>query len=172
MRFFAEILEVYSDLDENMIITRSEDTAALPLVQKEFTENYETVALYDLTPIETGSLTVPAFHVLAKTYAGGQVLLTSDAQTVKVLAAKKQSVSGSESGYYASVLGGSAEDGDIAEGSAALAEDNLSSMMKSAEIETSTPEEIAVSIKGFQCSRELEAGAGWRPPQKQLHCSH
>ena len=71
------------------------------------------MALYDLTPIETGSLTVPAFHVLAKTYAGGQVLLTSDAQTVKVLAAKKQSVSGSESGYYASVLDGSEEEGDF-----------------------------------------------------------
>jgi hypothetical protein len=147
MRFFAEILEVYSDLDENMIITRSEDTAALPFVQKEFTENYETVALYDLTPIETGTLTVPAFHVLARTYAGGQVLLTSDVQTVKVLAAKKQSVSGSESGYYASVLDRPEEEGDYAEGSGALAEGNSSSMMKSAEEEISSPEEIAADIR-------------------------
>ena len=147
MRFFAEILEVYSDLDENMIITRSEDTAVLPFVQKEFTENYETVALYDLTPIETGSVTVPAFHVLAKTYAGGQVLLTSDAQTVKVLAAKKQSVSGGESGYYASVLDGAGEDGDFGEGGVTFSDDNSSSMKKSDEEEVSSADEIAADIK-------------------------
>ena len=142
MRFFSEILEVYSDLDENVIITRSENTEILPLSQKEFTENYESVASYDLTPIEAGTLTVPAFHVLAKTYAGGQVLLSSEPQTVKVLAAKKQIVSETGNSYYASVLDGSETDDDAYEddSSAEFSDDSLFFE------EGSSPEEIAIGL--------------------------
>ncbi|MCR4938634.1 MAG: hypothetical protein K5930_00835 [Treponemataceae bacterium] len=105
MRFFSEIIEVYSDLEENVIIKPSDDSVALPFERKEFTEEYAFIAAYDLTPIDSGTLTIPAFHVLAKTYAGGQVLLTSEAQTVKVLAAKQKTAGEESQGYYASVLG-------------------------------------------------------------------
>ena len=146
VRFFAEILEVYSDLDENVIITRSEDTPALPFTQKEFTESYETVALYNLTPIEAGTLTVPSFHVLARTYAGGQVLLSSDTQTLKVQAAKKQSVSGGGNGYYASVLGGSVAEDDDAEGGSAYSDGGFDSGDDSVFEGSPLPEEIAADI--------------------------
>ena len=105
IRFFAEAIEAYSDLDENVIIKRSEKTEALPLVQKEFTESFTTVASYELTPIESGTLAVPSFHVLVRTYAGGQIVLTSQPQSIKVLAAKKQASQEEESSYYATVLG-------------------------------------------------------------------
>ena len=148
VRFFAEILEVYSDLDENVIITRSGNSQTLPFEQKEFTENYEVVASYDLTPIEAGTLTVPSFHVLARTYAGGQVLLSSDTQTLKVQAAKKQSVSGAGNGYYASVLGGSGAEDDDAEGggSGTYSDGNYDTDNDSVFEGSPLPEEIAADI--------------------------
>ena len=104
IRFFSEAIEAYSDLEENVIIKRSDTTAALPFAQKEFTEDFSTVASYELTPIEAGTIVVPSFHVVVRTYAGGQIGLSSQPQTLKVLAAKKQNAQEEGNGYYASIL--------------------------------------------------------------------
>ena len=144
-RFFSEILEVYSDLEENAIITRSENTIPLPFERKEFTEDYAEVALYDLIPIEQGTLNVPSFHVLAKTYAGGQVLLSSEPVSVKVLSPKKTASSGEGAGYYASVLD------SVDENEAETPEDTEPSVSDGDEgafedTELSFPEETAIHI--------------------------
>ena len=136
VRFFAEALEAYSDLDESVIIRRSDSTLALPFTQKEFTESFSTVATYELTPIEAGTLTVPSFHVLVRTYAGGQIVLTSQPQTLKVLAAKKQSVAEAGNSYYASVLGNS----DLED------EETEASQENSDFYEDIIPEEVALGI--------------------------
>ena len=136
VRFFAEALEAYSDLDESVIIKRSDSTLALPFTQQEFTESFSTVATYELTPIEAGTLTVPSFHVLVRTYAGGQIVLTSQPQTLKVLAAKKQSVAEAGNSYYASVLGNS----DLEDEETELSQEN------SDFYEDIIPEEVALGI--------------------------
>lgn len=136
IRFFAEALEAYSDLDESVIIKRSDSTLALPFTQQEFTESFSTVATYELTPIEAGTLTVPSFHVLVRTYAGGQIVLTSQPQTLKVLAAKKQSVAEAGNSYYASVLGNS----DLEDEETELSQEN------SDFYEDIIPEEVALGI--------------------------
>ena len=135
VRFFAETLEAYSDLDESVIIKRADSTLTLPYTQKEFTESFTTVASYELTPIEAGTLTVPSFHVLVRTYAGGQIVLTSQPQTLKVLAAKKQTVAEAGNSYYASVLGNAdfEEENELAEEDSDYYEDVI-------------PEEVALGI--------------------------
>ena len=128
-----------------MIIKRAENTEKLPIVQAEFTESFTTVASYELTPIESGTLAVPSFHVLVKTYAGGQIVLSSQPQTIKVLSAKKQNAFEEENGYYASVL----ENVDLEENDTELADDVFDLY------EDIVPEDIATGIVRARTSQKI-----------------
>lgn len=90
-KFFQDVEEVYFDPDENAIIMPSAGTVSLPFSQESFSENTYTVASYEITPIEAGTFTVPSFHVLLRTYAGKEVILTPETQKVKVQPARKKS---------------------------------------------------------------------------------
>lgn len=104
VRFFSDIIEVYSDLDENAIIKKIEDKEFLDGERGEFSEDFYDVATFEVTAIEAGSFSLPSFHVLAQTYAGGQVLLSSQPQVVKVQSAKKKNSDVTEESYYESIL--------------------------------------------------------------------
>ncbi len=88
-KFFLEISDITTPLNQNYLIERLHEIQ-LPLKTPGFdTETYR-IAEFKITPLKTGKITLPAFQMAVRTYAGLQQVLATDTKEINVLSAQSR----------------------------------------------------------------------------------